>query len=271
MRLVRTVLLLAVGVLSASVLAQNGSPQKSDSPRPTFEAASVKQNSTGRGPAAVQPGGRFVVTGTPLDQLILLAFDLTPVQLVGAPNWASTDRFDITATAGHDARGDEIHLMLQSLLEDRFHLVLRKEQREMPIHEIVLARADGQVGKSLIHVPSEDECQTAVAKLPTRPAAGRGQAHVLGCGPVSQLARAAFQVVQTAIVDKTGLTGTWYWSMYFDASMLPGTPDSQRVDADPNLPAFSTALEEQLGLKLRSTRGPVDVLVIDHIEHPSED
>ncbi len=238
--------------------------------RPAFEAASVKQNTTGRGRAAAQPGGRFVATGTPLEQLVLFAFDLTPVQLVGAPDWASADRFDIVATAGRDARGDEIRLMLQSLLEDRFHLVLRKEQREMPIHAIVLVRADGQLGKSLIHVPSENECQTAVAKLPPRPAAGRGQAHVLGCGPISQLAPVAFQVVQTAVVDKTGLTGTWYWSLYFDASMLPGTPDSQRV-ADPNVPAFSSAFEEQLGLKLRSTRGPVDVVVIDHVERPTED
>jgi uncharacterized protein (TIGR03435 family) len=256
MRLIRTVLLLAVSVLSAAVLAQNGSPQKGDSPRPTFEAASVKQNTTPRrGPVGVQPGGRFAATGAPLDQLIQFAFDVTPVQLVGAPDWASADRFDIVATAGHDARAAEIHLMLQSLLEDRFHLALRKEQRDMPIHELVLARADGQVGKSLIQVPSEDECQTAVAKLPPRPATGAGTARAVGCGPISQLARVAFPAVQTAVIDKTGLAGTWYWSVYFDASMLPGTPDAARVNPDPNLSSMPTAFEEQLGLKLRATRG----------------
>jgi hypothetical protein len=136
----------------------------------TFEAASVKRNTSGRGGAAVQPGGRFVATGTPLEQLILFAFDITPVQLVGAPNWASTDWFDIIATAGHDARPDEVRLMLQSLLEERFHLALRNEQREMPIHEIVLARADGRLGQRLVQVSSEDECRTAPLKLPQRPA-----------------------------------------------------------------------------------------------------
>ena len=203
--------------------------------------------------------------------LILSAFDLTPVQLVGAPDWASADRFDIVATAGHDARSDEIHLMLRSLLEDRFHLTLRKEQREMPVHELVLARADGRLGPRLVQVASEDECRTAPPKLPQRPATGNGTAIAGGCGPMSQLARVAFPALQTAVVDKTGLTGTWYWSMYFDASMLQGTPDGARVNVDPNLPSLPTAFEEQLGLKFRSTRGPVDVLVIDHVEHPSED
>jgi uncharacterized protein (TIGR03435 family) len=140
--------------------------------------------------------------------LILSAFDLTPVQLVGAPDWASTDRFDITATAGHDARGDEIRLMLQSLLGDPFHLTLLKEQREMPVHELVLARADGRLGPRLVQVSSEDECRTAPPKLPQRPATGNGTALAGGCGSMSQLARVAFPALQTAVVDKTGLTGT---------------------------------------------------------------
>jgi uncharacterized protein (TIGR03435 family) len=263
-------LLGAVGIVAvAGAIAVTLAAQAPASP--AFEAASVKRNTTRRGGTSVQPGGRFVATGTPLEQLILFAFDITPVQLVGAPDWASTEWFDVNATAGHDARTDEVRLMLQSFLEDRFHLALRKEQREMPIHEIVLARGDGRIGQRLVQVSSEDECRTAPPKLPQRPATGVGTATAGGCGPISQLSRAVFQAVQTAVVDKTGLTGTWYWNMYFDASMLVGTPDSQRVNPDPNLPSFPTALEEQLGLKLRSTRGPVDVLVIDRVEHPTDD
>ena len=141
----------------------------------------------------------------------------------------------------------------------------------MPVHELVLARADGRLGPMLIQVSSQEhDCPAAAPKFPPHAATGSGTAHALSCGPISQLARAAFPAVQTAVVDKTGLTGTWYWSLYFDASMLPDVPDFARVNVDPNLPSMPTAFEEQLGLKLRSTRGPVDVLVIDRVEHPTE-
>jgi len=249
-------------------------PSTSNSTRPAFEAASVKRNtSIGRGPIRVQPGGRFVATSNPLEQLIEFAYDITPVQLMGVPDWGVREnRFDIMATAGHDAQDGEVRLMLQSLLADRFHLALRQERRQMPIHELVLARGDGRLGARLVHVSSQDECGAAFAKLPQASDIERSGGHFYGCGPISQLTRGTFGAVQTAVVDKTGLTGMWLWSMrsaLTDAMLAMLPPSIPRPD--PNLASFTTALEEQLGLKLRATRGAVDVFVIDHVEPPTAD
>jgi len=264
-----------LGAATSVPLLTAQAPTSAQSTGPVFEAASVKRNtSIGRGPLRVQPGGRFIATSNPLEQLIEFAYDITPVQLVGIPDWGVKDRFVIIATAGHEAPEAEVRLMLQSLLAGRFHLVLRQEQREMPIHELVLARADGRLGARLVHVSGQDECGTAGTKLPKLSDIERSGAHFYGCGPISQLARGTFGAVQTAIVDKTGLTGTWLWSMPFaptDAMLAELGAPASLPRPDPNLASFTTALEEQLGLKLRATREAVDVFVIDHVEPPTPD
>src|SRR5262249_21548010 len=157
--------------------------------------------SIGRGPIRVQPGGRFVATSNPLEQLIEFAYDITPVQLVGVPDWGAKDRFDIMATAGQDAPDAEVRLMLQSLLVDRFQLALRQDPGERPINELVLARADGRLGARLVHVSSQDECGAAFATLPKPSDIERSGGHFYGCGPISQLARGTFGAAQTAVVD----------------------------------------------------------------------
>src|SRR5213593_3902315 len=129
-------------------------------PPPQFEVASVKPNKSGdnRVMIGVQPGGRFTATNVPLRMLIRNAYQLQDFQLVGGPDWMSTDRYDIAAKAEDGAvtgppppmgQPGPIQLMLRALLADRFKLVAHNEDREMPIFALILNRPDGKLGPQL--------------------------------------------------------------------------------------------------------------------------
>lgn len=265
-----SLVLLFAGGLTAAAMAQQQSPN--------FEVASVKRNVSGR-PAwnqNVQPGGRLVMTATTLTKIIQFAYGIQEVQLVGGPEWVRGDRFDINAKAEFEVPDAEIRLMVRSLLVDRFRLVVRKEQREMPIHEVVMNRADGRLGPNIVQVSSDEDCQAAATRLTAAPgyqkpppgaSAIRGQA----CGPApSVFADLAYPYVKTAVVDKTGLTGKWLLLPYFAPDQTVGTGYRGQAPVDANLPSFFTAWQEQLGLRLRATRGIVDVLAIESVQHPTE-
>jgi uncharacterized protein (TIGR03435 family) len=149
--------------------------------------------------------------------------------------------------------------MLRALLEDRFRLVVRRESRDMPISTLVLARGDGRIGPNLVQVSGPDECEAAAA---TRRDVPSGALTMGGCGAISGIAGLAGRHMGTTVVDRTGLTGTFKFTMQY-------RPDLSAT-SDAALPSFVTALSEQLGLALRPGRGPVDVLVIESVERPSE-
>src|SRR5688500_11456973 len=145
-------LLVAVGVTTLS--AQAPVPA---SPRPTFDVASIKRNLSDAfaGGQGVRPGGIYSSPNRPLLRLIQFAYDLRESQIIGGPDWIREDRFDVTARTTPDAPIDQVRLMVQSLLEDRFKLRVRHEKREMPFFELRLARADGRVG------PNFHDCSNA--------------------------------------------------------------------------------------------------------------
>jgi uncharacterized protein (TIGR03435 family) len=162
------------------------------------------------------------------------------------------------------------------LLEDRFRLVLRKDQREMPVQELRLARDDGRLGPGLMKITSKEECQTAQSKyLQTKIPPGAAIAR--GCGAVSRIADVAYANLDAFVIDKTGLSGDWYYFLFFapNPSMAGRLGNSlsalgNAFAVDSAAPAFETAVQEQLGLRLFATRGPVDVLVIESVEPPLE-
>lgn len=287
----------AVGVATDSrVRAQSPQP----SPAPAFEVASIKPNNSGDGRVMMQqqPGGRFTATNIPLRLLIRNAYQLQDFQIVGAPSWINSERYDIVAkaedgtppeTPSLDRTGpNRIQLMIRSLLAERFQLVAHDETRELPIYALVLARSDGKLGPELRK--SEVDCNAVFAAgrgrgmpppPPGPPQAGeRPQCGIrigmgnlaMGGTPLSQFANSLAMFVGRTVQDKSGLTGNYDVTLTWTPDQMPQRPPGapEPPPADPNGPSIFTALQEQLGLKLDSQKGPVSVLVIDRVERPKE-
>lgn len=235
-------------------------------PRPTFEVASIKRNVSGSGGSGqnVRPGGSFSATNYSLLRLMQFAYDVRESQIVAGPDWIRADRFDVTARASTDVPRDQVRLMVQTLLEDRFKLRVRTERREMPVLELLLARSDGQVGPNL-HDCSNAQDKTGISSSEKPFTAPPGGAVAAGdCASLAAVANMASTMLQALVVDKTGLTGEWRYDIYFGPDL------ASQVSANPGVPSFIGALREQLGLKLERARGLIDVLVIDSVQQPTE-
>jgi uncharacterized protein (TIGR03435 family) len=257
--------------------------------RPQFEVASIKPAAPGAPgfPLRISfgPGGTFTATNFSLKDLIANAWDLEPYQISGGPAWLDSARFNISAKAERSPKGDEARLMEQSLLANRFQLVMHRETKEHPIYALVLEKKDGKLGARLTQ-SKEGNCKPRDPSVPIpRPEAGKPPA--LPCGmlagnprslraaavPLAELAKRLSGVLGRTVIDQTGLTGD------FDF-ILEWTPDeSQFLQLPPGAPkpppeadpvSIFTAIQEQLGLRLESRKGPVETFVIDRAEKPSE-
>jgi len=291
---IRHPLLLAAAVAAfASPLASSGLSLRAQTPAAAtaFEVASVKPNKTGDGRVMVgmAPGGRFTATNVPVRLLLRQAYDVQDFQIVGAPDWLNTDRFDISAKAPEDGNftGEQMRPMLRSLLEERFKVKVHAETREMAIYSLVKARSDGKLGSAL--TPAAVDCRAARGRRgggpppPLTPGQRPECGMMIGIGrmnaggmPMSELARTLSQQVGRVVLDKTGLTGGYDFELNYapESRTVVGAPpqlNGAEVAVDPNAPTLFTALQEQLGLKLESERGPVDVVVIDNIAQPMAD
>ncbi len=289
--------LVAGAFVTASVLAQS----RDASEDVKFEVASVRPNTSSNTRAWVemQPGGRYTVTNLPLRNLIINAYGLQLTQLLDAPEWIM-ERFDIIAKADEELGSpasreapSREQLMMRSLLAERFKLSVHRESRDMPIYHLVVARNDGKLGPEL--KPSSIDCRALIEARkaqglkwePPQPGerlqcgawVGFGEL-TAGGQPLSELISLLSATVQRNVVDRSGLSGNFDIHLKWTPDQLPprpaGLPADQPVRMngvaiDPNGPSIFTALQEQLGLKLESTRGPVDVLVIDHVERPTPD
>jgi uncharacterized protein (TIGR03435 family) len=274
-----------VGVLAVQVVGHAQSDQKPA----TFDVAAIKQNTSGDTQGQFGgPASRFTATNVPALQFILFAYRLRDFQIEGAPDWLKTDRWDINARAdgsfppatidGPDPRRD----MLRGLLADRFKLSAHTESRDALIYALVVAQP-GRPLPARLH-PSTLDCAALLAgarrdqRTFTPPVTPDGVPDCsiafppgrlnLGTQPMRQFAAVLSEIVRRPVVDRTSVSGNYSASITY-------TPDNAARQTGADQPAddvsIFTALQEQLGLKLESTRGPVDVLVIDHIERPTPD
>jgi len=264
-----------------------------------FEVASVKPNKSGDGRVmlGLQPG-RLNATNVPLRMLLRQAFNVQEFQIVGGPDWLTSDRFDIIAKAPEgDFNADLMRPMLQSLLVERFKLGFHKETREMPIYALTKARPDGKLGPNLS--ASTIDCAAVMRgrrgggpppapppPAPPQPGQKIDCGFMIGFGrmtvggmPMTNLAQALSPMVGRIVLDKTELAGNYDFELTYSpegiGSAFPGGGppllNGGPPPVDPNTPTIFTALQEQLGLKLDSQRGPVEVVVIDRVEQPIAD
>ena len=279
---------LGLTLLLAGCVAVVAPAQEKDA---TFEVASVKANKSGESNGNLRGlgGDRVVATNMPVRPMITFAYQVAGYQLIGGPGWLTTDRYDINAKlevtptsvqpfVPGSTTPNPMQLALRHLLEDRFKLKMHRETRELDIYALVLARPGGAPGPGL--KPSTTDCVAAgaAAQRPGAPPPGAPGQPFCGISgspgrvkfgglPASSFATALAGPAGRMVVDRTGMTGSWD----FELTFAPENRGPDAPPADPNAPSFFTAIQEQLGLRLESTKGPVDVLVIDSVEKPVED
>lgn len=266
---------------------------------PEFEVASLKPNKSGGGMIGIRfPGvGQFNVINMPLREMIRFSYDLQPMQIEGGPDWTSTDRFDIVAKAEGRPTMRQVHAMMRSLLVERFELRTHFETRELPIYELVMARADKRLGANL--QPATDECRAVRVpngspKPPPPPAGGPGPGVIppsddgmdMRCGAMfgpgyitlrqftmERFAHDLTMVARRVVVNRTGLEGRYDIDVEFSPEFRPAPPPGAPEIAVPpsDAPSLFTAIQEQLGLKLEAARGPVQMLIVDSASRPMPD
>ena len=238
-------------------------------PAPAFEVASVKRNtsSDSEGSIGPRPGG-YAATNVPLRLLITRANELRSFQVAGGPSWIDGERFDVTARAPEGTPPNQILPMLRTLLAERFKLVAHIEKREQPVYALVTARADGRLGPKLKASTLNCSEQPAQSDRCEMGGSFTGSGGTLkGVGqPLAVLATHVSTAVDRIVQDRTGRTGGFDFELAWSSSGL-----KPAAGAPSELPSVFTALQEQLGLKLEPSRGPVEVLVIDSAERPTPD
>ena len=229
-------------------------------PAPAFEVTSVKANRTGHNAI----GNHFTEqqmswTCVPLSVLIESVYRLRNYQLIGAPSWVDNERWDIDAKANGAIPRNQMMPMLGTLLADRFNLKVHRETRELPIYRLVIAKG----GVKLTEI-KDGEPRTHTPGISNRPS------HLTGwASPIAQLVDfLSGSYLNQPIVDATGLTGKYDFDLKWTADETQAYARDEA--AEPGGPSLFAAIQEQLGLKLEPAKGPVEVIVIDHVEHPTE-
>ena len=218
----------------------------------SFEVATIKHNISGSnaiGGSTCLSGGKVSVKNIPLNLIIELAFDVKGFQLLGRPSWLNSERFDIEAKPSAPVPYSQCKLMLRTLLVDRFKLATHSESKQLPVYKLIVAK-----NRLKIH-PVDAAAMLGIRTFDT----GKGQL-VSGGISMAQLAGmlSLIREVEKQVADETGLAGNYEFTLNW-------TPDGPSADTVSGISIFS-ALQEQLGLKLEAGKGPVQVLVIDHIE-----
>ena len=260
---------------------------------PAFEAVSVRPNVSegpgGRGGGAMRPQ-QYAVQNATLKVILRRAFgtagnapgntnDLLDQQVAGGPEWVTTDKFDITASTTAATDPERMRLMVHRMLAERFQLKAHWEKREMPVYVMTMARPDGRPGPGMT-LKSDAECEKdRAAGPPPMPEPGvpapppRCGAVQFGPGllfaggvPLDWFASTLSNVpvisgIDRPVINRTNLKGTFAFQLKFAAPLNP--------NPDPDRPQLMTAMQEQLGIRMESTRAPVDVLVIDSVAKPA--
>ena len=236
-----------------------------------FDVATIKPTAPGTFQKGFYflPGGGLQTLNATLKDLVVLAYDVLPQQIQGGPPWITADRYDVNAKL-LEAEGDpatladaerlkwreRIRLRTRALLASRFNLAFHKETREFAVYEL---RVDKNGPKA--DILKKTEANGGINFLGNRAVSNGGDMH--------DLALILEAIVKEPVIDRTGLTGAYSFTLRWSTDELSAVPETPTREQDKS-PSIFTALREQLGLRLDSTKGPLEVIVIDRAEKPSE-
>jgi uncharacterized protein (TIGR03435 family) len=257
---------------TTEIFAQTKVQEETGAGIPEFEVATIKPNKTGNNRRSFmynQIG--MSMEGVPVQMMLKETFNVSEDRILGVPNWVKTDRFDVEAKVSSADAPKIDHLtieqrrfMLQSLLAERFNLKYHHETKELPVYTLVIAKGGLKVKQN----PAGGEHEQSGIRM-----SGRGDFEGMNAN-MNVLCHVLSEQPELShtIIDKTGLTGSFDFHLQWTPSDSgPAGPDGNSSSgiSDSDKPSLFTALQEQLGLKLESQKGPVDVIVIDHIDPPS--
>lgn len=254
--------LLATGISLGQTFAPTGSAM--------FEVASVKPSKPGSQEGWLHPapgGQRYVGVSWPLRKYLSVAYQVKAEQIVGGPGWMDTDFYDLNAEAAKPSTIVELHIMLQNLLTERFKLRFHRETKELQAYTLTV-----------------DKGGTKNLKIHPNPGGGDlnfqqngEQLHAVwsaNCATMDYFAFVLAGSLDRPVINQTGIAGCFDFEFRFTWPLPPGMKEGQIVNGAPidtSGPTVYQALEGQLGLKLEAKRAPVETMVIDHAERPSED
>jgi uncharacterized protein (TIGR03435 family) len=244
----------------------------------TFDVVSIRLSTSesAGGTIGIRPGGRWFVTNVPVRAIISSAWGVPTDRVLNAPDWTTVERYMMEAVSPvPEPSQEQIRQMVRELLRDRFKLIAHTEKRDLPVYLLTVLRPDGQLGPRMRR--SEIDCldpearKKAAAAIAAAAADGRiacglrfEEGRYLGGGSASSV----FEPLLTSatgrpVLDRTGLQGRYDFELRWAATLGGDAPPGDAV-------SIFTAVQEQLGLKLDSAAAPLDVVVIDRIERPSE-
>jgi uncharacterized protein (TIGR03435 family) len=266
---------LVVMALSSSCWVMNAQGPKGVPTDLKFEVATLRPSPPLRpndgGPFGIRsaPGGvRYQAGQCPLNVMLTVAFHIKTDQIVGGPEWISSDRFDMNAKAEKPSSIDELHMMLINLLVDRFRMKFHMEKKELPVYALSVDKDGSKLPNR--HDGPEESGQTWIDVEVKRFPQATWHATF---SPMSYFVFRLSQIMDRPVIDLTNLPGTYDFDLNFTRELPPNIPETAMVNGAPidtSGPTIYEALRKQLGLKLDRQKGPVDIMVIDHIEKLSE-
>jgi uncharacterized protein (TIGR03435 family) len=236
---------------------------------PKFDVASLKPTQSPGPSSVVRPspsGDRYIGTNASLRLMIQVAYRVKPEQIAGGPDWVASDTWDLNAKTDRQASTDDLRLMLQDLLAERFHLQLRRATKELPAY---ILSVDKSGPKLTPHQATHSGDQWI--DQPQQPFL-----HVKLLARFSTMNYFAFrlsQLMDRPVVDHTDLKGGFDFELTYTRDLPPNIPPGAMLNGEPidtSGPTVFAAIRQQLGLKLEPQKAPVEILVIEHVEKPTE-
>jgi uncharacterized protein (TIGR03435 family) len=240
--------------------------------RPRYEVASIKPNTSDdlRLAFQIEPGGTVAARGITLKRLMMTAYNVQGFRIVGGPGWVASRRWDLQAKHDDVASPDQIREMLRTLLAERFQLRSHSEIRKMPVYELVVDRKGSKL-------PTTKNSETRPTVRVTA-----GSIQLTNATPATFASQLSYALAQP-VINKTSLSGQFDFALEWTpepgedggpttAGLPPGTSEHSGLTPDGidhAGPSIFTAIREQLGLRLKSARGPAEVVVIDDAQMPA--